>query len=261
MVDIIVPATGGSGGTPAPHTHGQADLTDLEATDVAQFAAVALAGVATGTALRWCGRRSGFGAPTVGTWQTNDVLVDDSGVLWICSAGGTPGTWSYGVGSHGNAHTPAGNDPAIVALATVKGSEQTNATTTMADVTDLGITTPASGSYDFRFVIPWSSSITGNGLALQLKSSGAPTFSALGYVLRIQNTTTTHNTWWDSTYASPHSNGTAGAAGSNYVAEIFGRLTVTAAGVLVPQFAIGTGSASTVTVRAGAYGQLTKVGN
>ena len=43
------------------------------------------------------GRLLGFlsvvGPPTTGTFITNDVVIDSAGSLFMCSAGGTPGTW------------------------------------------------------------------------------------------------------------------------------------------------------------------------
>jgi hypothetical protein len=33
------------------------------------------------------------GAPTTGTWFTGNLVLDSNGVLWLCEAGGTPGTW------------------------------------------------------------------------------------------------------------------------------------------------------------------------
>jgi len=33
------------------------------------------------------------GAPATGTFQVGDVVIDRTGVLWICTAAGTPGTW------------------------------------------------------------------------------------------------------------------------------------------------------------------------
>jgi len=37
--------------------------------------------------------RSTSGAPTSGTWSKGTMIVDADGVLWICTADGTPGTW------------------------------------------------------------------------------------------------------------------------------------------------------------------------
>lgn len=33
------------------------------------------------------------GAPSIGTFLTGDFVIDQSGGVWICTAGGTPGTW------------------------------------------------------------------------------------------------------------------------------------------------------------------------
>jgi hypothetical protein len=33
------------------------------------------------------------GHPTTGTWKAGDETRDRSGIIWICTAGGTPGTW------------------------------------------------------------------------------------------------------------------------------------------------------------------------
>lgn len=41
-----------------------------------------------------CGRLAVTGAPTTGAWTTGDEVEDSAGVRWLCTAGGTPGTWS-----------------------------------------------------------------------------------------------------------------------------------------------------------------------
>ncbi|MFF3324952.1 collagen-like protein [Streptomyces sp. NPDC002889] len=43
--------------------------------------------------LRFCGLKSTPGAPTTGTWATDDVVLDSVNVWHRCTAGGTPGTW------------------------------------------------------------------------------------------------------------------------------------------------------------------------
>jgi hypothetical protein len=40
--------------------------------------------------------RSVPGAPTSGTWQTDNAIIDSNGAIWVCTAGGTPGTWTEG---------------------------------------------------------------------------------------------------------------------------------------------------------------------
>ena len=34
------------------------------------------------------------GAPTSGTWTTGQLIMDSAGVVWACTAGGTPGAWA-----------------------------------------------------------------------------------------------------------------------------------------------------------------------
>lgn len=43
--------------------------------------------------------RSVAGAPTTGTWATHQAIIDSNGVVWTCTAGGTPGTWEQGAGA------------------------------------------------------------------------------------------------------------------------------------------------------------------
>lgn len=44
------------------------------------------------------GRRASVGAPTTGTWAAGDTVQDSAGTWYLCTAGGTPGTWSRGGG-------------------------------------------------------------------------------------------------------------------------------------------------------------------
>lgn len=43
-------------------------------------------------ASRWAGATTG-GAPVTGTFLTGDFVIDQTGSVWICTAGGSPGTW------------------------------------------------------------------------------------------------------------------------------------------------------------------------
>lgn len=55
------------------------------------FAPSGLTGATTAT--RYVGGTTS-GAPTTGTFQTGDFIVDQTATIWICTAGGSPGTWS-----------------------------------------------------------------------------------------------------------------------------------------------------------------------
>jgi len=48
------------------------------------------------TASRFRGRETVSGPPTSGTWVTNDLVLDSQQSLWLCTNGGTPGTWVSG---------------------------------------------------------------------------------------------------------------------------------------------------------------------
>ena len=66
------------------------DVHDIDATT-----GVAALGAKNGLSnIRLCGRSASTGAPTTGTWATGDAVQDSAGTVWLCTAGGTPGTWS-----------------------------------------------------------------------------------------------------------------------------------------------------------------------
>lgn len=60
----------------------------------------------TGVAGRLVGATIG-GAPTSGTFDSGDMVIDLTGVVWICNAPGTPGTWAPASGFLGDATGPA----------------------------------------------------------------------------------------------------------------------------------------------------------
>lgn len=41
-----------------------------------------------------CGRTETPGAPTTGTWAAGDLIIDSAGAVHMCTADGTPGTWT-----------------------------------------------------------------------------------------------------------------------------------------------------------------------
>lgn len=41
-----------------------------------------------------CGRTATPGAPSAGAWDAGDVVLDSAGAWHLCTAGGTPGTWT-----------------------------------------------------------------------------------------------------------------------------------------------------------------------
>lgn len=46
------------------------------------------------TNIRFCGLKNSAGAPTTQAWITGDLIIDSAGTWHLCTAGGTPGTWT-----------------------------------------------------------------------------------------------------------------------------------------------------------------------
>lgn len=52
------------------------------------------------TNLRFCGFKNTTGAPTTNAWTAGDVVLDSTGTWHLCTASGTPGTWTTGPVDH-----------------------------------------------------------------------------------------------------------------------------------------------------------------
>lgn len=71
--------------------HGIADTSKLLSNPVTGY-----------TANRFCGYSSVTSVPTTGTWQTGDVLIALNGRIQVCTAGGSPGSWTSWVNQASN---------------------------------------------------------------------------------------------------------------------------------------------------------------
>jgi hypothetical protein len=95
-------------GTAARDTNLYRSAAGVLATDTAFTAASLKASGGTGaaSATRLVGANAS-GAPASGTWVQGDIAADYTGKLYICTAGGTPGTWTAisGGGSSGTAYS------------------------------------------------------------------------------------------------------------------------------------------------------------
>lgn len=110
-VDLILSNWSGSGfnGDQRPYFRLSADAQNIQAAGPVEFV-TALYGAAvhkidpvSGVAalgarntlanIRLTGRRPTNGPPTTGTWDTGDTVQDAAGTWWLCTTGGTPGTW------------------------------------------------------------------------------------------------------------------------------------------------------------------------
>lgn len=86
-----------------------------------------------GSALSIAGALATAGPPTAGTWKANDVVLDATGALWLCTAPGTPGAWGM-----------VGAGPPAVTFGSAAGP-LTNASPATAEMAGLGLTlTPKS---------------------------------------------------------------------------------------------------------------------
>lgn len=63
--------------------------------DIDSGTGVAALGAKNGLAnVRLCGRKATAGAPTTGTWIAGDTVLDSAGAWHLCTAPGTPGSWT-----------------------------------------------------------------------------------------------------------------------------------------------------------------------
>ncbi|SBT64211.1 hypothetical protein GA0070622_1181 [Micromonospora sediminicola] len=113
------------------------------------------------------GQKSGTGAPTTGTWVTGDAVVDSAGVLWLCTAGGTPGTWTGSAGGGGGGSTVSvmptwTQDTATVGTGTYRVHNPTGSALTLRSaVASIGGTAP-----------------TGSSLIVQVRVDGTAVFTS-----------------------------------------------------------------------------------
>jgi hypothetical protein len=63
--------------------------------DIDSGTGVAALGAKNGLAnIRLCGRKATAGAPSTGTWTAGDTVLDSAGAWHLCTASGTPGSWT-----------------------------------------------------------------------------------------------------------------------------------------------------------------------
>jgi hypothetical protein len=84
------------------------------------------------SAINFRGVRATTGAPASGTWVTNDIVLDSAGTLYLCTAGGTPGTWTSGGGGGG------GGTPATTFVNITPGTDMSHGTKSAATRLDEG---------------------------------------------------------------------------------------------------------------------------
>jgi hypothetical protein len=117
------------------------------------------------------------GSPATGTFVTGDWIVSQNGVMWVCTAGGTPGTWASAGGTVYNQSIKANNAAAITQRNVINFVNGTYTTATATDVSsqsdvkfDVAIGTPVSVAFGGT-----NSNGTGTALALANHQHQGPT--------------------------------------------------------------------------------------
>jgi hypothetical protein len=209
-----------------------------------------------------------FGPPVTGTAKPGDEVPDRNGTIWICTAGGTPGTWK---GAAGSAFlcTPTSYAPA----------SQVTLETVSAVFTPLlaSATTVAAGSNggEISTIASWSSPSAGvldvASVAASWPSSGTVAVSASGSTVAIVTYAGTSggNQLTGCVYVSGSATGTVTTGGvvsltsgiaavastGSFTAPVSGSVVVTAG------FTVSAGSASGVGFGLALHGTTTMVGN
>lgn len=184
MPTWIVPSnthTVGDTGHTTDHNHIADDLT------LVNNAAPVVSGGLTGAtaANRWVGAIASGTAPSSGTFLAGDWLVVLTGGIIVCTAGGSPGTWTSGAGFTGGTLTQF-LAPAVVTL-TFGATISVNAasgndfrlTLTASTGTIANPSSPVDGQrIDFQIAQDGTGSRTvAWGTAYDFGASGAPTLS------------------------------------------------------------------------------------
>lgn len=128
------------------------------------------------------------GAPASGTFATGDFVIAQNGHVWVCTTGGTPGTWADISGG--------GGASPLLAIATSTTTFSTaNQTLTDVDATNLAptVTVPASGKLLVQMTA-MCTIVTQDG-QWGLRDGSNTVLKAATIVIRYTNTLTTMVTW------------------------------------------------------------------
>lgn len=135
----------------------------------------------------------------------------------------------------------------------VTGTDVTSTSTSFADVTGLSFAVTSGVKYEFRFRIPYVSSVSTEGSKWALNG---PTVTYLQYDVIANNSTTarffelSHNSYDPAVTASATTN--TAVTGNNMV-EIIGTIVPSANGTLVARFGCENGGANSITVKRNGY--------
>jgi len=148
-----------------------------------------------------------------------------------------------------------GGGPATVK----KTADQSNSTTTLADVAGLAFPVLANTDYLFEFIVVFQTAATTTGIRLDINGPSSPTYVVWWREIPLAAQTAGTDNIQDRQlvgYQSDAATGSIGVANQNYVARITGVLSNGAnPGTLQLQFASEV-AASAVTIKKGSLGRL-----
>lgn len=138
----------------------------------------------------------------------------------------------------------------------IQSADQSDATGTLANITDLAFSVTSGTTYAFRFYVIYQSTLTNTGLKVGLTFPASTLFAAEAHI-----PTSTSGTGGETQGAITQSGDsvqatTTPAATTNYVATVEGIIIPSSSGTLQCQFAAESGAAGTITVKAGSSGIL-----
>jgi hypothetical protein len=139
----------------------------------------------------------------------------------------------------------------------MNSGDDTNNTTTLANVTGMNLSLAANTTYTFEYVILFQGSSATAGIGLALNGPAGAT--VISYTVDIptaaDGTSALYSGWgtaWDDVVISTG----VQATGTTYAAHVFGVVkTAGTAGTMTPRFRRGS-SASTATIKDGSWGEL-----
>lgn len=159
-------------GTPPPVTSAFGRTGAVVAADGDYYGVVATAKTGATQASRYVGATTS-GAPGSGTFSTGDHVIDQTGKIWICTAGGTPGTWAQ-----------VGAGWTLVKKTAV--TSRTSTTTLTADP-DLQFAMAATTNYIIRATIRFDAASVGPGFKFDLDGPASPTRVGVVWWVGAQN--------------------------------------------------------------------------
>lgn len=190
-------------------------------------------------AVRLVGGTAG-GPPTTGTFVTGDFVVTTLGNLWVCTAGGSPGTW-VAVGMNG--------------FVRKTGDETVTSSTVLQDDDHLLATVVANATYEFRLVAFYDGGTTGDiKLGFTVPASSTLIWGINGATAGVSNIANATANWTVTTASGGSAVVGANGAATKMILRAEGLLrTAGTAGTLQLQWAQSSSDATATTLFTDSY--------